>query len=81
MRKDASINEAEKNKALLEAEKNIDKFACEAELLALKAQRRSMLDLLAESYLERKRVTELKSEFLSVKAKVQQLESLVTEHQ
>ena len=55
-RKDVSINEVEKNKALLEAEKskitafenNIEKVSSEADLLALKAQRQRMLDLLTE---------------------------------
>ena len=60
-RKGGSMNEVVQNKALLESEKrkvtsfenNIEKVSGEADLLALKAQRQSKLDLLAESNLKR----------------------------
>ena len=83
--KDGSMNEVVKNKDLLEAEKrkvasfekNIEKVSGEADLLALKAQKLSKFDLLAESNLKQKRVSELRSDLLTVKAKVQKLESIV----
>ena len=90
--KDVSINEVVKNKAFFEAEqskvtafeKNIEKLSSETNLLALEAQRQSMLDLLAESNLRRKRLTELKralSFFDRAKAKVQMLECVIAVHQ
>lgn len=60
---------------LTDSEKLISKLTKEADELALKAEKKNQIKLLAESNLKRKRIDELKKEFNATKCKIQKMES------
>ena len=59
---------------LADSEKLITKLTKEADELALKAETKNQIKLLAESNLKRKRVDELKINFNATKSKIQKME-------